>query len=321
VLALRAGTQFEAWLSMQAAGPNGLLPAQAERRRCTIVCIHNATAGAEDTKLVTMWANRTPEEARNVLAAPDVTVTNARDKETQLEKIGKLDGEAREAYSVSQARALREEQVAWAQLLDGGFTCARLMEVGCTAAELREGGALAGELKELGCTLDNLKAAGYSAADARAAGYTVEAAKAASFSPSEIATAGFSASEVRRAFAIPDDASAALEAGFEMSLLVSAFSTKQLGECMRKAIADKAADEVVLRLVSPETAREKDKVRRSRPWPHAHAHARGPPMCPPRLASRWPAARIARGRRAALTTRVACAAHWAVRVSAIALGR
>ncbi len=64
----------QAWLSMQAARPDGLYPAPAERRRCTMRCIHNATAGAEDTKLVQMWGQRKPVEAREVLSAPDVTV-------------------------------------------------------------------------------------------------------------------------------------------------------------------------------------------------------------------------------------------------------
>ena len=36
---------------------------------------------------------RTPEEARQVLSAPDVTVTNQGDKDMQLKKIEKIDGE------------------------------------------------------------------------------------------------------------------------------------------------------------------------------------------------------------------------------------
>ena len=90
----RFWTQFEAWLSMQAAGPDGLQPASEARRRSRFVCIHNATQGAEDRKLVQMWCGRTPAQARDVLASPDVTVTNQSDKDTQLDKISRLDHEA-----------------------------------------------------------------------------------------------------------------------------------------------------------------------------------------------------------------------------------
>ena len=43
----RFWTQFEAWLSMQAAGPDGLQPARAERRRSTFVCIRARSRAAE----------------------------------------------------------------------------------------------------------------------------------------------------------------------------------------------------------------------------------------------------------------------------------
>ena len=55
---------------MQAAGPTGLHPAAEGSGRSTIVCIHNATAGSEDTKLRAMWRERTPEQAEQTLSAP-----------------------------------------------------------------------------------------------------------------------------------------------------------------------------------------------------------------------------------------------------------
>ena len=43
---------------MQETTPAGLKPAAAAKRRVEIACIHNATAGAEDAKLIEMWAAR-----------------------------------------------------------------------------------------------------------------------------------------------------------------------------------------------------------------------------------------------------------------------
>ena len=67
----RFWTQFEAWLSMQAADSTGLHPAPKGRQRHTFKCIHNATAGNEDEKLRQMWATRKPAEAKEPLAMPD----------------------------------------------------------------------------------------------------------------------------------------------------------------------------------------------------------------------------------------------------------
>ena len=117
----RFWTQFEAWLSMQAADSTGLHPAPKGRQRHTFKCIHNATKGNEDEKLRQMWATRKPAEAKELLAMPDVTVTNASDKETQLVKIAKLDEEAQAVFTVEYAGQLKAAGVAAAKLLEGGF--------------------------------------------------------------------------------------------------------------------------------------------------------------------------------------------------------
>ena len=54
-----------------------------------------------------MWASKTPKEAYDVLASPDVTVTNQKHKETQLKKLLALDREVREA--MLQAEATRDD--------------------------------------------------------------------------------------------------------------------------------------------------------------------------------------------------------------------
>ena len=79
----RFWTQFEAWLSMQFATPDGLKAAIGTPNvRHHIVCIQNAAAQSElyEKALVDNWANKTPLEAHEFLSKPDVTVTNMSDK-------------------------------------------------------------------------------------------------------------------------------------------------------------------------------------------------------------------------------------------------
>ena len=85
----RFWTQFEAWLSMQMATVRGLEPAPEAARRCEIIPIHNANDAIKQ-QLIEMWSMRTPEEARAVLARPDVQVTTQMDKTIQLRKLTQL---------------------------------------------------------------------------------------------------------------------------------------------------------------------------------------------------------------------------------------
>ena len=111
----RFWTQFEAWLSMQAPSVNGLAAATLEEKRYAIVPVHGANATMGEG-LVAMWASKTPTEAHKVLASPDVTVTNLKDKETQLKKLLTLDKEVREA--MLQAEATRDGTGAGARTAD-----------------------------------------------------------------------------------------------------------------------------------------------------------------------------------------------------------
>jgi len=100
----RFWTQFEAWLSMQFATPRGLKSAVGTKNeRHHIVCIQNAAAQSEAfTKmLVDQWAKKTPRQAFEFLSKPDVTVTNASDKEGQLPKIEKLDETVQSAFAAT----------------------------------------------------------------------------------------------------------------------------------------------------------------------------------------------------------------------------
>ena len=94
----RFWTLFEAWLSMQAAHPEGLTPATREQQRFDIVPIHGANRLTGES-LKSMGAEKTPKEAYDLLKEPDVTVTNQGDKDIQLEKLLQLDKEVFKAMS------------------------------------------------------------------------------------------------------------------------------------------------------------------------------------------------------------------------------
>eukprot|EP00966_Prymnesium_polylepis_P165325 3821920-Prymnesium_polylepis.1 len=102
----RFWTQFEAWLSMQKPEPGGLRPAQGTEARFHIECIQNAVEQAEqyESILIETWAKKTPAEAHDFLAKPDVTVTNTSDKIDQLEKIKQLNDAVRRAFKILEER-------------------------------------------------------------------------------------------------------------------------------------------------------------------------------------------------------------------------
>ena len=73
-------------MSMQDASPSGLASATEAKRRYTIVPLHNAGESLSGM-LVELWAGKSTQEAHDVLAMPDVLVTNQGDKLQQLPKI------------------------------------------------------------------------------------------------------------------------------------------------------------------------------------------------------------------------------------------
>ena len=85
----RFWTQFEAWLAMQMACKEGLRPAPDDKRRFQIRTILNGNSILGES-LRSVWENKTPDEAHDVLAQQDVTVTNQSDKLKQLPKLRQL---------------------------------------------------------------------------------------------------------------------------------------------------------------------------------------------------------------------------------------
>ena len=115
----RFWTQFEAWLSFQAASTEGLVGVVHQRSghtsatspgsfssehpagRCTVVPIYNANS-IMASYLQAMWAEKTPQEAHAILSQEDVTVTSMKDKVDQLPKILKLHEDIRDVlYKLS----------------------------------------------------------------------------------------------------------------------------------------------------------------------------------------------------------------------------
>ena len=76
-------------MSMHEASLTGLATATEGTRRYTIVPLHNASAKMSEA-LVDMWSGKSAQEAHDILAKPDVHVTNQSDKEQQLPKLLKL---------------------------------------------------------------------------------------------------------------------------------------------------------------------------------------------------------------------------------------
>ena len=72
----------------------GLQAATSDNTRAVIVPIYNAAQGIT-SELQSLWADKTPTKAHELLSKPDVTVTNQSDKEAQLPKILKMNDEVK----------------------------------------------------------------------------------------------------------------------------------------------------------------------------------------------------------------------------------
>ena len=81
---------------MQTATASGLRSATFAERRYTIQCIHNATHDFAGNGLIDLVATKTPEQIHAILAAPDVNVTNQKDKEEMLPVVHHIDEHVKE---------------------------------------------------------------------------------------------------------------------------------------------------------------------------------------------------------------------------------
>ena len=89
----RFWTTMEAWSAMMTATPDGVRAAIGSEKRYSIACIHNAANTPQESsrQLVGLVSDKTPAQMRDILAKPDVAVTNAKDKEAMLPIVGQTD--------------------------------------------------------------------------------------------------------------------------------------------------------------------------------------------------------------------------------------
>lgn len=86
----RFWTMMEAWCSMQTVTSLGVKPASESEMRCTIACLHNADYEFDAPKLKKQLAKKTPAEMKKYLSAPDISVTNAKDKDLMLPVVERI---------------------------------------------------------------------------------------------------------------------------------------------------------------------------------------------------------------------------------------
>ena len=93
----RFWTTMEGWCAMQQVTSEGVRPAREGEARVSVSCIHNATQ--EDRQALLNMSIKTPKEIQKFLASPDVFVTNQKDKDSLLPKIGETDERVRKMMS------------------------------------------------------------------------------------------------------------------------------------------------------------------------------------------------------------------------------
>ena len=127
-------------MSMQHGSSGGMSAVHTSDSRYSVIPMHNASNELADV-LRRMWSGKTPAEAHEVLARPDVLVTNQSDKTLQLGKIEKLNEMVIEAFEMHTAREAALKQLARAMAsrnlksIDGALAIAK--QAGVAPANIR----------------------------------------------------------------------------------------------------------------------------------------------------------------------------------------
>ena len=90
--------------------------------------LHNASAKVSET-LIDMWTVKSAQEAHDILAQPDVLVTNQNDKERQLPKILKLNETIKQTLEVHTERESEMQQLARAMVAKDASTLTAALSV------------------------------------------------------------------------------------------------------------------------------------------------------------------------------------------------
>jgi len=95
----RFWTLLEAWCAMKTTKRDGLHPCSDSERRYDVACMHNAPTMLRKV-LIDLLHLKSPQQAYSMLAVPDITVTNAKDKDLQLPVILKANLHAKEVLAI-----------------------------------------------------------------------------------------------------------------------------------------------------------------------------------------------------------------------------
>ena len=79
----------------------GVRAAAEGEGRYTITCLHNAN-DFDRKALVELVSSKTPEQMHEVLAKPDILVTNAKDKQAMLPVVKKTNTHVRDIFASAQ---------------------------------------------------------------------------------------------------------------------------------------------------------------------------------------------------------------------------
>eukprot|EP00971_Amphidinium_carterae_P000931 18169-Amphidinium_carterae.1 len=133
----RFWTSYEVFLATHRADVQGVITGGD---RHVIQCLGAARMGNEKANaeaLLAIWADKSPLEASNILASPDVLVTNQKDKDQQLKKLQNLNEEVQGlCLEIQQCQGLSGEV---ADLAVKGWSAWHLKVAGFSVYQLAEG--------------------------------------------------------------------------------------------------------------------------------------------------------------------------------------
>ena len=232
----RFWTMLEAWCAMQKLTSSGVKSETGNGKRFLIKCIYNAASQPEvyANALIDLLKDKTPDAVHAVLSQPDVSVTNGRDKEIQLPKLGQLDSLVATSFARLLAGLPSQKEEAEAKMraaqaqVEENSRQARQLAVEQTILEaaaalgmppmemrrdllqpnpiplverLEAANAQAREeqckvLKQQGKSCKEAKQAGYSCKEARKAGYSCAEARQGGYSIEEARQAGWTSRDI-----------------------------------------------------------------------------------------------------------------------------
>ena len=112
----RFWTQFEAFLALHKAGPNGVVPKTDQDVEDNVLVVEMgaalASAGSVRNSLIDTWRSKSVQEAVEVLSQPDIEVMNQSDKEDLLPRLHDLNKNVIEIFTNDLSKKQRQAEEA-----------------------------------------------------------------------------------------------------------------------------------------------------------------------------------------------------------------